>query len=259
MSQPAEPARFTVDETQKCIVRRGTRQPLKGSYDTGHSWECGKVLNQLGRTGRVQGRRQYYKKCILNFLLSHKYSMDYQKHYNLLIERAKTRSTDFYTETHHIIPRCMGGSNSKDNLVELTPEEHYLAHQLLVKLHSEIPGLLYAALYMSTAQGTRKNNKVYGWLRRRAAVVASSRKHSDQTKRKLAKLASGRILSAETKLKMSLAKKGKRSPLAANQKRHKRLVINGIEYNSRADAIRQLNVNPSTIYKWLRNGKAVSL
>jgi len=29
----------------------------------------------------------------------------------------------------------MGGSDDKSNLVDLTPEEHFLAHQLLLKIH----------------------------------------------------------------------------------------------------------------------------
>ena len=49
--------------------------------------------------------------------------MDYQKHYDLLCERAKTRELNCYTESHHVIPRCMGGTNDPDNLVDLTPEE----------------------------------------------------------------------------------------------------------------------------------------
>lgn len=36
-------------------------------------------------------------------------------------------------ESHHIIPRSLGGNNSKINKVLLTPREHYLAHRLLIK------------------------------------------------------------------------------------------------------------------------------
>jgi hypothetical protein len=56
--------------------------------------------------------------------------MNYKKIYDQLVERATSRILEDYTETHHIVPRCMGGTDSLDNLVELTPEEHYLAHQL---------------------------------------------------------------------------------------------------------------------------------
>ena len=36
-------------------------------------------------------------------------------------------------EYHHIIPRCMGGSNQKDNLIKLSYREHFVAHLLLAK------------------------------------------------------------------------------------------------------------------------------
>lgn len=39
-----------------------------------------------------------------------------------------------YKEQHHIVPRCMGGSNCKSNLVYLTAKEHYIAHLLLTKM-----------------------------------------------------------------------------------------------------------------------------
>lgn len=90
--------------------------------------------------------------------------MNYQKIYEQLIYRAKTRVLDDYCELHHIIPRCMGGSDDKSNLVELTPEEHYLAHQLLVKIYPTNRLLLNAAVMMIVG---RPSNKMYGWLRRR--------------------------------------------------------------------------------------------
>lgn len=32
---------------------------------------------------------------------------------------------------HHVVPRCVGGSNDDDNLIKLTYREHYLCHALL--------------------------------------------------------------------------------------------------------------------------------
>ncbi|XAO17074.1 homing endonuclease [Escherichia phage FL23] len=60
--------------------------------------------------------------------------MNYEKIYNSLIDRARNRALTGYKERHHIIPKCLGGSNDASNLVDLTPEEHYVAHQLLVKI-----------------------------------------------------------------------------------------------------------------------------
>lgn len=39
-----------------------------------------------------------------------------------------------YTECHHIIPKSMGGSNDKENLVRLTAREHFVCHRLLTKM-----------------------------------------------------------------------------------------------------------------------------
>lgn len=47
-------------------------------------------------------------------------------------------------EIHHIIPKCQGGSNSKDNLIKLTLFEHIKAHYLLALAYPEEEKLLYA-------------------------------------------------------------------------------------------------------------------
>lgn len=106
--------------------------------------------------------------------------MDYQKHYERLCERARNRLLEGYTERHHVIPRCMGGDDSPDNLVDLTPEEHYVAHQLLVKMYPEHQGLVWAAHMMTcgSKMHNRGANKLYGWLRRKNQKIAKQRKGS---------------------------------------------------------------------------------
>ena len=102
--------------------------------------------------------------------------MDYNKHYFLLIDRAKTRIIDGYTENHHIIPRCLGGDDNPENLVRLTPEEHYLSHQLLVKIYPNNSKLIYAALMMcSSSKFTKRSNKLYGWLKRNYQSICKQR------------------------------------------------------------------------------------
>ena len=104
--------------------------------------------------------------------------MDYKKHYQKLIKKARKRNLNSYTERHHILPKCLGGSDSRNNLVELTPEEHYVAHQLLVKIYGNVPGLIYSAILMATYSKynhQRINNKLYGWLKRRYSNVCKAR------------------------------------------------------------------------------------
>jgi hypothetical protein len=60
--------------------------------------------------------------------------MDYLKHYNLLIESRKdlNRSKEKgYFESHHIVPKCYGGTDVEDNLILLSAREHFVAHWLL--------------------------------------------------------------------------------------------------------------------------------
>jgi hypothetical protein len=58
----------------------------------------------------------------------------YTKWYNNITDKAKNRTLDCYTESHHIKPRSMGGLDTLDNLVDLTPREHFICHWLLVKM-----------------------------------------------------------------------------------------------------------------------------
>jgi hypothetical protein len=101
--------------------------------------------------------------------------MNYKRHYDLLITRGKSRMLDGYVEKHHIIPRCMGGTDDIDNLVQLTPEEHYLAHQLLIKMYPDIRGLARATQLMTIHHTkSRTNNKLFGWVRRKCAADSSA-------------------------------------------------------------------------------------
>lgn len=63
--------------------------------------------------------------------------MDYAKIYRNLIDKRIAESASGYTEKHHIIPRCLGGSDDSSNLVELTAKEHFIAHLLLTKMYDK--------------------------------------------------------------------------------------------------------------------------
>lgn len=63
--------------------------------------------------------------------------MNYIRIYEAFIKdrRAKEPTLAGYTERHHILPRSLGGVDEPDNLIKLTPEDHYFAHLLLAKIH----------------------------------------------------------------------------------------------------------------------------
>jgi len=119
----------------------------------------------------------FCKQGVALVIYLYKYNMDYKNHYNKLINRARTRVLTGYYESHHIIPRCFSGTNDATNLVNLTPEEHYLAHLLLVRIHNFNHKLVSAAMMMCAG---RKSNKVYGWLRRRHAIAMSTHQSGEK-------------------------------------------------------------------------------
>ena len=117
--------------------------------------------------------------------------MNYQQIYDKLINRAKNRIIPEQFERHHIIPDhffikrsrkgkpgwLTGDPNDKNNIVCLTPEEHYVAHQLLVKIYPDAKSLIFALVQLS-GKGRIHNNKMYGWIRRKNIAVMSELKRN---------------------------------------------------------------------------------
>jgi len=81
----------------------------------------------------------------------------YSRMYYNIISRAKSRPKTGYTETHHILPKSMGGSDDLSNLVELTAKEHYICHLLLPKITEGENR--YKMIYAYTIMSGRK---IYG-------------------------------------------------------------------------------------------------
>ena len=58
------------------------------------------------------------------------------KYKNLDLQKLKKDNLNYiYLETHHIIPKCMNGSNQVENLVNLPAREHFICHLLLPKIY----------------------------------------------------------------------------------------------------------------------------
>jgi hypothetical protein len=143
--------------------------------------------------------------------------MNYTKIYNNLIDTLKNRipTEGIYYERHHIVPKCLGGNNSKENLILLSAREHYIAHQLLCKIYPTHQGLAFACRSMTTGtNGNRITNREYEWIKthhskRMIEKYANKsnhpmygKKHTLETKNKLRSKALGRTHSEESKEKI---------------------------------------------------------
>ena len=156
----------------------------------------------------------------------------YKTWHDNIIANGKNRVLDCYKEKHHILPRCLGGKDNKENLVELTAKEHFMVHMLLCKFTVSLArrSMLYAFKAMSTMRyGKRKyklHSRTAGILREKFYKSLKGRKDSEETKKKksLAFMGKnnpnyGKKFSKEHKRKLSEAKTGKKHNLYG--KKHK--------------------------------------
>jgi hypothetical protein len=151
--------------------------------------------------------------------------MNYQKLYNQLVEKAQKRgSPEGYFERHHILPKSLGGSNDKSNLVDFTAREHFIAHFLLAKIHG---GAMWAAVRFMKGNkkhsGFNLNSRLYEIARRKFSESMKGNKnpffskvHSQEAREKMSAVKKGdkhnffgKVHSQETREKMSAAAKGK--------------------------------------------------
>ena len=89
--------------------------------------------------------------------------MNYEKIYIELIEKhgSISKPVSGYHERHHIIPKCIGGKDTYNNLVYLSARCHLLAHWLLMKAYPEAKGLKVAYATMCSRDGVRLSPVMY--------------------------------------------------------------------------------------------------
>jgi len=141
--------------------------------------------------------------------------MDYRLIHDEIISRARERCLEGYCERHHVIPKCLGGTDDPENIVRLTAREHFIIHKILCILYPHESRLHWAAFMMANGSGSKKQDRGYRVGAREYERLRKNLKHSDETKAKVSRANKGRQtrlgakLSEETRRKMSIAKKGR--------------------------------------------------
>jgi ssDNA-binding Zn-finger/Zn-ribbon topoisomerase 1 len=131
----------------------------------------------------------------------------YTRWYNNIILSANNRTLTGYVERHHIIPKCLGGSNEVNNMVMLTAREHFVCHYLLTKM---VEGVFKKKMFnalnkMRQSKYTQDryiiNSRQFAYLRKGLSEYNKGsynymfgKKHSDDVKELLSKLHSGKEL-----------------------------------------------------------------
>lgn len=78
---------------------------------------------------------------------------------NCISNKDKIIASECY-EIHHIIPRCLGGTDDPTNLVYMSVRQHIMAHLLLLKLYPNNEKIIFAAnamLFFKNKQGERSS------------------------------------------------------------------------------------------------------
>jgi len=140
----------------------------------------------------------------------------YKSWYDSIIQKAKVRNLFGYKEKHHILPRCLGGKDNQENLVELTAREHFIVHMLLCKFTKGEAkrSMLYAfhamSYYKKDGRDYKINSRVAQKLRlelkfsKEHIIKLSEAKKGKTSNRK------GKKASENTKQKIKIALTGKK-------------------------------------------------
>lgn len=152
--------------------------------------------------------------------------MNYQRIHDTIISRALSENRskkDNYFEEHHILPKSLGGSNKKSNLVLLTTKEHFIVHRLLVEMYPkgsyEWQKMVYAASFFLASSKhhsrVQVSGKFYEQIKKTLSEIKSGIPRSEETiaKIKATKAKNPRKVSEEEKKRRSERMKGSRNPM----------------------------------------------
>ena len=114
----------------------------------------------------------------------------YITRYNNIIEHYRNFFTDGVYEKHHIIPKCMGGSDEKENIVKLPPKAHFICHYLLHKAYPDNKSLAHAFAMMCVnnhVQHRKPSGKLYEIAKLARKNALKNVPRSETTKQKMRK------------------------------------------------------------------------
>lgn len=213
---------------------------------------------------------------------------------NILETRGRFNCGTEYHERHHIIPKCMGGTDDKNNLIDLYAKEHFIAHKLLVKENPDNLSLIQAYNIMAFTQNKNQNRyeltpeeyeevrKLYSQTLKEkyknktqhpcyGTHLSEERKKFISEINKNNKYCVGRVMSQETREKIGNANRNPsqetRQKMSENQKKRnlnggrnprarKIIRLSDLKvYDCIKDAAVENDINYSTLKTWVKESK----
>lgn len=149
-----------------------------------------------------------------------------------------------YHERHHITPKCIGGTDDEENLIDLYAREHFIAHMMLAKENPDNKKLTLAwhimtnvktthqqryqvtpeeyeesrIAYIKTMIGENNPSKSEETRRKKSEAIKGEKNHnygkhrSTSTRKKISEAHKGKVLSDDTRKKISESKTGENNP-----------------------------------------------
>ena len=214
---------------------------------------------------------------------------------NILNTRGRFNYGDEYCERHHIQPKCLGGTNDQENLIDLFAREHFIAHKLLAEENPNEIKLIQAYNIMAFTHNNDQSQR-YALTPQEyeeARMIISNalkEKYKDPTQHpcygthlseerkalisqinKGNKYCVGRVLSQETKnkignanrnpsietrTKMSESQKARNLNGGNNPRARKVIRIKDLKiYDCAKDCAEDNNINYSTFKGWVQKSK----
>lgn len=173
----------------------------------------------------------------------------YTTWYYDIIKRSRSRILDGYIEKHHIIPKSMGGPNSKENIAILTAREHFVCHLLLVQMTENNNRIKMLHAYMMMSGKKLYNSKSYKVLREEYASVNSSLRTGagngmfGKDRRGEKNTFFGKSHTEQSKMAISMKKKGRSCNKGILKTQNHKLKLSQSKYKK----FRELD---TIIYKW---------
>ena len=126
---------------------------------------------------------------------------------NILETRGRFACGDKYHERHHIKPRCLGGTDEIENLIDLFAKEHFIAHKMLALENPDNDSLIYAWSCMAFPNSKPQERyeltpEEYEEVRIALSETKKGKPRSEETKRKVSEKAKERYKNPEYYKKM---------------------------------------------------------
>ena len=197
---------------------------------------------------------------------------------NILQTRGRFACGNEYHERHHIVPKCLGGTNEENNLIDLFAREHFEAHRLLALENPENNGLQYAWWNMCQIQGNEGQDRYiptaeeFEQARKICSKLSSERNlgenhpmfglhHTEQTKEKMSKAHKGQMTGEKNPMfgkHHDKEWKDRNSKMMKERHRNtphpmgKKVICDGVMFQNIAECAKVYGQDRTTMSRWLR-------